>query len=208
MFQFRRFPPHTYGFSVQYLPMKVGEFPHSEISGSMDVCSSPKLIAAYHVFHRLPVPRHSPCALSSLTVFFCLRLFSLLPWFSICQQENLQNCIFLDNFTNLILFLQNYSVFKVQVSLRSPCTLSYFIRKVQTTRPSLYKDYTSYNRLSPVSRPSHFCVAEIILESYAVYPIILRIIESQLEVFFLLFREDGGPKWTRTIDLSIISRVL
>ena len=42
---------------------------HSDISGSMDVCSSPKLFAAYHVFHRLPVPRHSPCALFSLTVF-------------------------------------------------------------------------------------------------------------------------------------------
>ena len=41
--------------------------PHSDISGSMDVCSSPKLFAAYHVFHRLPVPRHSPCALSCLT---------------------------------------------------------------------------------------------------------------------------------------------
>ena len=32
----------------------------------MDICSSPKLIAAYHVFHRLLVPRHPPCAL------FCL----------------------------------------------------------------------------------------------------------------------------------------
>ena len=49
--------------------MNSGEFPHSEISGSMLICSSPKLIAAYHVFHRLPVPRHSPCALFSLTVF-------------------------------------------------------------------------------------------------------------------------------------------
>ena len=38
-------------------------FPHSEISGSMDICSSPKLIAAYHVFLRLLVPRHPPCAL-------------------------------------------------------------------------------------------------------------------------------------------------
>ena len=104
----------------------------------------------------------------------------------------MQNCIFLDNFTNLILFLQNYSVFKVQVSLRSPCPFSYFVRKAQTTRPSLYKDYTSYNRLSPVSRPSHFCVAEIILESYAVYPIILRIIESQLEVFFFSFEKMVG----------------
>ena len=38
-------------------------FPHSDISGSRDICSSPKLIAAYHVFHRLLVPRHPPCAL-------------------------------------------------------------------------------------------------------------------------------------------------
>ena len=42
-------------------------FPHSEICGSMDICSSPQLIAAYHVFHRLLVPRHPPCALYSLT---------------------------------------------------------------------------------------------------------------------------------------------
>ena len=48
--------------------MNSGEFPHSEISGSMLICSSPKLIAAYHVFHRLPVPRHSPCALVRLTI--------------------------------------------------------------------------------------------------------------------------------------------
>ena len=48
--------------------MNPGEFPHSEISGSMLICSSPKLIAAYHVFHRLPVPRHSPCALVRLTI--------------------------------------------------------------------------------------------------------------------------------------------
>ena len=42
-------------------------FPHSEICGSRDICSSPQLIAAYHVFHRLLVPRHPPCALYSLT---------------------------------------------------------------------------------------------------------------------------------------------
>ena len=43
-------------------------FPHSEIRGSKLICSSPRLIAAYHVFLRLPVPRHSPCALLRLTV--------------------------------------------------------------------------------------------------------------------------------------------
>ena len=47
-----------------------GRFPHSDISGSKDICSSPKLIAAYHVFHRLSVPRHPPCALLRLT-FVC-----------------------------------------------------------------------------------------------------------------------------------------
>ena len=42
-------------------------FPHSEIRGSRDICSSPRLFAAYHVFLRLSVPRHPPCALFSLT---------------------------------------------------------------------------------------------------------------------------------------------
>ena len=64
--------------------MNLSEFPHSEISGSMLICSSPKLIAAYHVFHRLPVPRHSPCALVRLTIKYSLEyllypLDSLLP---------------------------------------------------------------------------------------------------------------------------------
>ena len=45
-----------------------GGFPHSEISGSTPVCGSPKLIAACHVLHRLILPRHPPCALSSLTI--------------------------------------------------------------------------------------------------------------------------------------------
>ena len=42
-------------------------FPHSEIHGSRIICISPWLIAAYHVFHRLSVPRHPPCALCSMT---------------------------------------------------------------------------------------------------------------------------------------------
>ena len=42
-------------------------FPHSEICGSMCICHSPQLFAAYHVFLRLLVPRHPPCALISLT---------------------------------------------------------------------------------------------------------------------------------------------
>ena len=42
-------------------------FPHSDTSGSKGICPSPKLFAAYRVFHRLLVPRHPPYALSSMT---------------------------------------------------------------------------------------------------------------------------------------------
>ena len=54
---------------IQYMMAEVcsAGFPHSEIAGSKDICSSPALIAAYHVFHRLSVPRHPPCALCSMT---------------------------------------------------------------------------------------------------------------------------------------------
>ena len=37
---------------------------HSEIRGSKIICIYPRLIAAYHVLHRLCEPRHPPCALS------------------------------------------------------------------------------------------------------------------------------------------------
>ena len=48
-------------FRVIYL--QYTRLSHSEIFGLMLVCSYPKLIAAYHVLHRLLVPRHPPCAL-------------------------------------------------------------------------------------------------------------------------------------------------
>ena len=42
-------------------------FPHSEIPGSMTAFVSPRLIVDRYVLHRLPMPRHPPCALISLT---------------------------------------------------------------------------------------------------------------------------------------------
>jgi hypothetical protein len=47
--------------------------PHSEIFGSMRVCRSPKLIAAYHVLPRLQKPRHPPYALILLIVLLYYR---------------------------------------------------------------------------------------------------------------------------------------
>jgi hypothetical protein len=51
------------GFGKKRHLIKGVRLPHSEISGSKRVCRSPKLIAAYHVLHRLLAPRHSLCAL-------------------------------------------------------------------------------------------------------------------------------------------------
>ena len=47
--------------------MNPAGFPHSGICGSLAICASPQLIAAYHALHRLLTPRHPPYALSSLT---------------------------------------------------------------------------------------------------------------------------------------------
>ena len=62
---------------IQYRTTEVcsARFPHSEICGSLNICFLPQLIAAYHVFHRLSVPRHPPCALSCLTFLLDLREF-------------------------------------------------------------------------------------------------------------------------------------
>ena len=54
-------------------------FPHSDTRGSLDICSSPRLFAAYHVFLRLLVPRHPPCALFSLTFAVSIYLHRKLP---------------------------------------------------------------------------------------------------------------------------------
>ena len=68
MFQFTPFPSYSYVLAVRYIRIAVCGFPHSDICGSMDMCSSPQLFAAYHVLLRLPVPRHPPDALFNLTI--------------------------------------------------------------------------------------------------------------------------------------------
>ena len=65
----QRVPGCTLWIYAQSLQVFCSRFPHSEICGSIDICSSPQLIAAYHVLHRLLVPRHPPYALFCLTSY-------------------------------------------------------------------------------------------------------------------------------------------
>ena len=78
MFQFRAFPSYGYLIHRTIPEYCSGVLPHSEISGSTLICSSPKLFAACHVLHRLLMPRHSPCALFSLTFIKSVLLTSSL----------------------------------------------------------------------------------------------------------------------------------
>ena len=74
--------PHVY-LCIQYTLTEVSSagFPHSDICGSGLICSSPQLFAAYHVFLRLSVPRHPPCALISLICLISLDI-------SLCFQSS------------------------------------------------------------------------------------------------------------------------
>ena len=84
-------PLHTLWIGVWMHEVCSCGFPHSDICGSVDICSSPQLFAAYHVFHRLLVPRHPPCALFCLTfvtsyhsvgsIVFCSQKKSLVCYF-------------------------------------------------------------------------------------------------------------------------------
>ena len=129
----RGVPLRTLWIHVRMTVVRTAGFPHSDISGSMDMCSSPKLFAAYHVFHRLSVPRHPPCAL------FCLT--SLIPCLSFlpdrkgglppCRPSvsggrlHVDTCFFMVRVSpnlNLPLFWENLPVFfteNIQNSLMS-----------------------------------------------------------------------------------------
>ena len=69
MFQFRRFPTHTYLFSIRRMAINHAGFP-IRISTDQSLLSAPRgFFADRCVLRRLLVPRHSPYALCSLTKF-------------------------------------------------------------------------------------------------------------------------------------------
>ena len=76
MFQFRRFPTQCYFIHKELTEYCSAGFPHSEIHGSLPAFDFPWLIVDRYVLHRLPMPRHPPCALLSLTFSeLCVLMF-------------------------------------------------------------------------------------------------------------------------------------
>ncbi len=78
-------------------------FPHSESHGSRLACSSPWIFAAYRVFRRLLVPRHSPYALRSLIFLLA---------FSQCFLPNFKNILFINNTSSCFAFISSLFSFQ------------------------------------------------------------------------------------------------
>ena len=84
MFQF---PPLASLQKVMMTALHADGLSHSEIRGSRDICSSPRLIAAYHVLHRLHEPRHPPCALIHF-LGRCRRNNGGISYFQLCPAKS------------------------------------------------------------------------------------------------------------------------
>ena len=132
---------------IQYMVPEYcsGGFPHSDIRGSTLICSSPQLFAAYHVFLRLPVPRHSPCALFSLTVFlaFLILLFR--------QQDQNKIVVFY--------FFLSYLISQLLFSFQGACSISASSRCLRTRFTVdrwLILAFASYKRSHSFSAVSSF----------------------------------------------------
>ena len=91
---------------------------HSEIFGSKVICTYPQLIAAYHVLRRLLMPRHSPYALLSLTIFeLCLILLIFMLIAGFYPTLTFVIVVHFSSFALLLLFIIQFSSFV-------PCKIS------------------------------------------------------------------------------------
>jgi hypothetical protein len=128
MFQFRRFPTYTYLIQCTLTEYCSAGFPHSEICGSKFMCNSPQLIAACHVLHRLLMPRHSPCALISLTY----RSFRSLGSQELCRPQ----FGFIVVCVTLFYKVHKLSLLPLCCLLAISCLLHCSVFKVQISDPS------------------------------------------------------------------------
>ena len=154
MFQFRRFPSYAYFVQRRMTGYCPAGLPHSDIPGSMDICSSPRLFAACHVLLRLLMPRHSPCALSSLTYRRSHSDLSENSWFSLRIMQALQRSklyVTLHPFGCCSTFNLLRHVFPHDASLL-PYLLCHIVQFSRCRSPS-----ASF-RLSPAQLPTAFAV--------------------------------------------------
>ena len=195
MFQFTGFPLHAYVFNMQWLEFFQTGFPIQKSADQSLICSSPQLFAAYHVFLRLLVPRHPPCALISLTITLLHSVATVgrSELFSVCNLRYL--CLLLNDFSFFLrIFRCASDVLKLACSFLykhlfldiSVCSFQCTIFIYEVFRLRLETE--RFELLTP-------CLQGRCSPNWATPP--RRIV--------ILF---DGLKWTRTIDLTLIRRAL
>ena len=171
----------------------------------MDIASaydSPWLIAVNRVLLRLPVPRHSPCALYSLTYTalplfenLCLSYFHSMKYCNITLFRYTLQISFKDGLCNVFLFSSHLAFFSL-FSFQGTIFFEFF-----KTQSSIL----------------NFLNTEVwILTSLYSFPLILfqtrrgakRCTYVHASDHNEVWNKIGGLKWTRTTDLPLIRRTL
>ena len=162
-----------------------GGFPIRKSADIMLICSSPQLIAAYHVLHRLLMPRHSPYALVRLNFLYNVSHYTMVL-FELSE--------FLWTF-----YVQDYWLFFAWKDFYSPfaLVLSLFFH----LSVKLYAHVCAFpfrlERLI-ISLRLFVLFCSFLLKSFF-YSIVK-------DLWMLL--HPGRSGWTRTIDLALIRRAL
>ena len=155
---------------------------------------SPRLIAAYHVLHRLPLPRHPPYALSSLTIKISKLNQSTLRTSARTGFKPVPTSVCLT--TNLLCNCQRTISVRRKIS---DVRLFYFLRPTSHFSPN--SGGGERVRTDGLLRARQ-ALSQL---SYTPDNLTTNLADSSAKA---LAKADGGPGWTRTTDLTIISRVL
>ena len=182
-------------------------FPHSDISGSKRICRSPKLIAAYRVLHRLPMPRHSPCALFRLNYSPLVYATKFVPYMSFANRFLFANC-------NTITCLYGKTIFiliETSVSLSfNDSSVCLFFTDFDLSSLSIFS-FQSTSRLSSVVgsngfEPSTSRLSGARSNQLSYEPISVSRFSPVPSL--ALFRSSGGDEGIRTLDPLLAGQVL
>ena len=117
------------------------------------MCGFPKLIAACHVLHRLFLPRHPPCALSSLTIEFtpAQRTYRHLKPSMLHRLGNISVATYLKTLLCMISLLAPR--LPKQTKAAQPCSYIYPIYAVVKHRVAIAYSIASHPEVRLSSRP-------------------------------------------------------
>ena len=192
-------------------------FPHSDTCGSTLICSSPQLFAAYRVLLRLPMPRHSPCALFSLNFMSSANLFRLK-----CSCDSLVTVLIFRSSTRYVVVVTlcvSTSVILLDLLFLHLCFIQ-FSRYISFRLSPfvvfwLFVNFASGNLSSGSQKTLVLDFAAVHDRTVVLGASLTSLPAAFLQVpkklwFSILPRSTtaGGLKWARTTDLALIRRTL